>query len=198
MFLKPDGQLNFATTLGGQPPTCPSKVSGRRRGIALLDAPNMMCSLIPLHGTPLVSDDRFNLRRIGKYLNDRFDVNCFDFVIAKQLFGQRHKLKDAVRRMHWNYIEVAKCRYGWDMKDPVDDHIREMIRSHVHKSESRGTIAIVSHDGGYAPHLRYAIDEGWRVVIVGIVERMSHRLQKLAGSQVEILDLKTLGLELRV
>lgn len=197
MFMKVDGQLNFATTLVSQTSTNPSKTILRGRGIALLDAPNMMCSLIPLHGTPLVSDDRFNLRRIATYLNERFDVNCFDFVIAKQLFGERYKLKDAVRRMHWNYVEVTKCRYGWDMKDPVDDHIRETIRSRVQKCESRGTIAIASHDGGYASHLQFAVDEGWRVVILGVVELMSHRLLKLAGSQVEILDLKTLGLQFK-
>lgn len=179
-------------------PAAPGMVPTFAYGSAFIDGPNVMTSLVPLVGRICLGPNKLDLKRIRSELKAGHGIRHFEFVMGKHPSRPRSVLRDVVRSQHWKYVEVCRPRYGRDAKDPVDDHIREMIlRKLDFRCPSGSTLALLSHDGGFAPVLERALDEGWKLLILGLVKQMSHRLRSLASNHVEVVDLSALGLSLK-
>src|SRR4029079_6882289 len=106
----------------------------------------------------------------------------------------RANLERDVRGAGWKYNQPTRCIYGYDNQDCVDDYIRYRV---IHAAGRHSVVALISHDGGYRPALKTYLQAGGSALILGFVERMSHKLFNLsydwqaAGSgTAKILDLQ--------
>lgn len=164
----------------------------RRRGIALLDLPNIRSAYFHILGRHPKRNEYVDWRGIRHYLSDRFGIRRFRCVNRRRPFRSDRPIRTAIERAGWQYIAVERSKHGWDETDPVDDRLHHEIRRLTEESETRSpSVCLLSHDGGFASSLKRVQEREGSVAVIGFVERMSKKLYQLTDApESEVVDLE--------
>lgn len=161
-------------------------------GTLFVDGPNLFAGLPRCSRT----GHRFgggacDLRLMRDWMAQRYDIRRFAFVERDRPTRAFPRLRDYLRRNHWQLVTIRSARYGLNV-DPIDDYILHNMQELAH-SDRLGSMALVSHDGGYRDAAAALLDAGWRTIVVGSLSHMSHRLLKLADRGAIVRDFADLG-----
>lgn len=187
MFMKNDRSLNLATTLQANGAAVPAWLGGG----AWVDAPNTLWWVTPDQRGRRVGPYGFDLAKLRRILRDEYGVMRFTFVMGYKQGAERARLREAVLTAGWRYWEARKANFGWNA-DPTDDYLLDALVRELDR-DVPGTIVLVAHDHGYGWILRHALELGWRVVVIGCIDKMSGQLTGLSHPHYEVLDLRDMG-----
>lgn len=155
-----------------------------------VDGPNMDMVLgSNILGRRPWPEERPRWNRVADFARGKLQVAKPTFVLNGNQFANGSTGLLAFRlalRDHMGYDVSCPCGDG---TDPVDQYILQQLKT-IARSEEPCSVAVMTHDHGYAPDLRKIMALGATVWVIGFPEEMSPQLLALRSRGAIILDLE--------
>jgi len=136
------------------------------------------------------SMDRPRWDSVARYAEQQLRCSRPTFVLNGNTFSTGGSKLYAFRRALQSFRFAVECPKGSiDDGDPVDQFILEQLQI-ISRFNRPCSVAVMSHDHGYADSLSSLAMLGNRVTVIGFVEELAPQLLKLENHGVGILDLE--------